>query len=185
MQHATHLVVSFRADSIMIWLISTLRLIMLSVPLTSRLFPQEFCVAVCTSWRCRQQSQQSANCTTVPPPRQVSAAAPAETKERGAEIGKEASCSSLAVLAALCPEISKSHVRLRTCARKAWKKNFLNKGAAWNWCLPSSFSRCPKTLDNVCVTLLLALLLDGRVPSRIKQMNNLGYSKLENKAWFE
>lgn len=62
------------------------------------------------------------------------------------------------------------------------RKNFLNKGAAQKRCLPSSFSGCPKTLENVCVTLFLALLLDGGVPSKIKEMNYLRYSEMENQA---
>lgn len=138
--NAVHLVGSFRADSIMICLISTLRLIgtfTLTVPLTSLLFPQEFCVAVCASWLCHQQSQQSANCTTVPP-RRVSATAPVEIEEGGPKWEKTPPAALWHFVSIVSRDFEKS-CRIQNMCVRTQRKNFLNKGATRNWCLPSSF----------------------------------------------
>lgn len=134
--NAIHLEVSFRTDSIMICLISTLRLIgmfMLSVPLTSRLFPQEFRVAVCASRRCHQQSQRSANCTTVPS-RRVSATAPVEIEEGvgGQGIWKRRLLQLFGNSPTPCLAILKSHVRLGICAQEPKERTFYTKGLPEN-----------------------------------------------------
>lgn len=131
---------------------------------------------------CHQQSQWSSNCTTVsPPPRRVSATAPVEIEDGGRKWEKTPPAALWRFVSIVSCDFEKSR-QIGNMRTRTQIKNFLNKGAARNRCLPSSFSHCPKTLDNVCVTLLLAFLLDGGVPSKIKQMNNLRYSKLENKV---